>query len=356
MGEVLRTSDFSSDAIARSLDPTIRVTVDPPLPITNLSVPAIAPLPDGTPRPFWSVMIPIYNCPEDYLRETLESVLNQDPGAEDMQIEVVDNCSTTGDPEALVREIGGGRIHFYRQPTNRGMVENFNTCIRRAQGQWVHILHGDDTVRPGFYTRARQGIAAHPEVGAALCRIIYTDEHSQWTGITDAEALTPGVLGKDFATRQMIEQLVQFVAFVVLRSTYEELGGFRASLAHCLDWDMWKRIALSKPIFYEPEPLACYRLHAAADSSRLMRTGENVADERRSIDISCAALPSDQAQRVRHAARKAAAVRALRRAQRLWRHGDHATAWRQLTEALRCSRALPVLARTAYFFVRVVLR
>ncbi|HKU97895.1 MAG TPA: glycosyltransferase [Vineibacter sp.] len=356
MGEVLRTGDFSGAAIVGPLDPTARVAVVPPLPVADLSIPTIAALPDGTTRPFWSVMIPIYNCPEDYLRETLESVLCQDPGAEEMQIEVVDNCSTTGDPEALVRELGGGRVRFYRQPANLGIVENFNTCIRRAQGHWVHILHGDDTVRPGFYARARQGIAANPDVGAALCRIIYTNEHSQWTGITDAEARTPGVLGEDFAARQMVDQLIQFVAFAVHRSTYEELGGFRASLAHCLDWDMWKRIALHKRIFYEPEPLACYRLHAAADSSRLMRTGENVADERRSIDISCASLPPDQGRRIRYAARKAAAVRALRRAQRLWRNGDRATAWRQLTEALRCSRALPVLARTAYFFVRVVLR
>jgi len=356
MGEVLRTDDFSGAAITQALDPTARIAVAPALPVTNLLIPTIGPLPEGTSRPFWSVMIPIYNCPEDYLRETLESVLSQDPGPDEMQIEVVDNCSTTGDPEALVRAVGGSRIRFYRQPGNIGMVENFNTCIRRAQGQWVHILHGDDTVRPGFYARARQGITANPDVGAALCRIIYTNEHSQWTGITDAEARAPGVLGEDFAARQMVDQLIQFVAFVVRRSTYEELGGFRASLAHCLDWDMWKRIALSKRIFYEPEPLACYRLHAAADSSRLMRTGENVADERRSIDISCAALPPDKARYIRRTARKAAAVRALRRAQRLWRTGDHATAWRQLQEALRCSRAPAVLARAAYFFVRVVLR
>ena len=87
-----------------------------------------------------------------------------------MQIEVIDNCSTSGDPEAVVRELGGGRIAFRRQPDNVGIVENFNDCIRHAAGRWVHILHGDDTVRPGFYERLRSGIAEHPEVGAALCQ------------------------------------------------------------------------------------------------------------------------------------------------------------------------------------------
>lgn len=50
---------------------------------------------EGRPRPFWSVMVPIYNCPPPHhLRETLESVVRQDPGPAEMQIEVIDNGST----------------------------------------------------------------------------------------------------------------------------------------------------------------------------------------------------------------------------------------------------------------------
>src|SRR5687768_15668812 len=91
--------------------------------------PPILPPPPLAERPFWSVMIPIYNAREDYLRETLQSVLCQDPGADEMQIEVLDNCSTAGDAEALVREIGGGRIAYHRQTHNLGIAGNFNACI-----------------------------------------------------------------------------------------------------------------------------------------------------------------------------------------------------------------------------------
>lgn len=49
----------------------------------------ILPVADGEPRPLWSVMIPTYNC-ASYLRETLASVLAQDPGPDLMQIAVVD--------------------------------------------------------------------------------------------------------------------------------------------------------------------------------------------------------------------------------------------------------------------------
>jgi cellulose synthase/poly-beta-1,6-N-acetylglucosamine synthase-like glycosyltransferase len=44
-------------------------------------------------RPYWSVMIPTYNPRANYLEETLNKVLQQDPGPEQMQIEVVYDCS-----------------------------------------------------------------------------------------------------------------------------------------------------------------------------------------------------------------------------------------------------------------------
>ncbi|UYN96173.1 MAG: glycosyltransferase [Enhydrobacter sp.] len=318
--------------------------------------PTIAPLPEGDGRPFWSVMIPVYNAPEAYLRETLRSVLGQAPDVGQMQIEVVDNCSTEGDPEAVVREVGGDRVRFHRQPENLGMVENFNSCIRRATGRWVHILHGDDAVRPGFYAGLRVGIEVNPEVGAAACRIIYIDEDGHWTGLSELEARTRGVLDGAFATRQLIDQRLQFAGIVVRRSVYERVGGFLSLFVHCLDWDMWKRVALCTPIYYEPEPLACYRMHSGADSSRLYRTGANVVDERRSIDVTCSAFPSAEAKRLRRAARKAAGMRAARRARALWKIGHRLAAWRQAAEALRCSFAPAVVARTVYFVVRTIVR
>lgn len=318
--------------------------------------PAIAVLQNRTDRPFWSVMIPVYNCPENYLRGTLESVLAQDPGAAEMQIEVLDNCSTEGNTEAIVREVGAGRVAYHRQTSNVGMVENFNDCIRRAQGHWVHILHGDDTVRTSFYSHLRQGIEANPDVGAALCRTIYMDTDGQWMGIGELEARQSGVLDESFALKQLLEQRIQFVSIVVSRSTYEQLGGFRTTLSHCIDWDMWKRIAVRKSVFYDPEPLACYRLHAGAASSGLMRSGKNVADERRSIAISYEDLPRPLANGLSRAAKRAAGVRAARRARTLWKEGERAAAWRQAAEAVRCSLAPAVVARSIYFVLRTVIR
>src|SRR5690554_4398395 len=69
---------------------------------TPKAPPKIEPLKDATHRPRWSVMIPSYNCIE-YLRDTIQSVLLQAPSAEEMQIEVIDDYSSDGDVELLVK-------------------------------------------------------------------------------------------------------------------------------------------------------------------------------------------------------------------------------------------------------------
>ena len=86
-------------------------------------------------RPQWSVMIPVYNCAL-FLTYTIESVLAQDMGgAAQMQIEVVDDASTDADVKALVEDVGKGRVLYFRQQHNVGNLKNFETCIKRANGQ-----------------------------------------------------------------------------------------------------------------------------------------------------------------------------------------------------------------------------
>src|SRR5580704_11221966 len=126
--------------------------------------PEISPVPDYIRRPLWSVMIPAYNCSQ-YLTDNILSVLAQDPGPDHMQIEVVDDCSTDTDVEFLVQEIGKGRVSYFRQQENVGSLRNFETCINRATGRYIHLLHGDDQVLIGFYAEIENLYKAYPVSG-----------------------------------------------------------------------------------------------------------------------------------------------------------------------------------------------
>lgn len=318
------------------------------------TVPVIERVADDASRPLWSVMVPTYNTPAAYLREALNSVLSQDPGPQLMQIEVIDNCSDHDDPEPLVREAGNGRIAFWRQPANVGAIENFNTCIRRARGRWVHILHADDAVLPDFYARAAAAIGRHPDAGAIAMRIVIVNEQGNWVGLSELDRQTPGILGADFVEVLYAEQRIQFAGMIVRRSTYEEVGGFRRELPYCTDWDMWKRIAVRYPIYYDPQPLCCFRVHGDSLSSALTRTGQNVADERRSVETALSYLRPEDRPRMRRISSRAIAVRAIRNARSLWRARRYAAAICQLREGVRTSRAPAVLARLAHLTVWIL--
>ena len=298
--------------------------------------PHIAPIPAGTNRPLLSVMIPVFNG-ASYLRETLRSVLSQDQGVGEMEIEVLDNCSTEDDPEAVVRELARpGRVGFHRHERNIGAIPNFNECVRRAKGEWVHVLHADDVVQPGFYAAVRRAIAENSQIDAVACRVLFIDELGAWIGMSALEARERGVLDAGFVGRQLREQRIQFVGMVVRRSAYEELGGFRTELRHCTDWDMWNRVAIYKKIHYEPGFLACYRVHSGNDSAKQLRTGANVVDERRAIRMAAAYVAWPQGKEIYRSAMREAALRAFRRVVRQWRRGERAVAWRQFREGCRC--------------------
>jgi GT2 family glycosyltransferase len=227
-------------------------------------------------------MIPTYNC-AGYLRETLQSVLAQYPGAEKMQIAVVDDCSTKDDPEAVVRELGQGRVAFYRQPENGGAIRNFNTCIRRARGQWVHVLHGDDAVEPGFYGEMERQAERFPQAMMLMTRCHIMDESSKITSITPP-VFEPERLTNDPAPLYYANRLAA-PGVVVRRSFFERHGGFFEHLVHTADWEMWCRAVARGGGVMVPGTLARYRESGTNESSRWMRSGENIRDSLRLAEI-----------------------------------------------------------------------
>lgn len=314
-----------------------------------ISYPQIHPVTEGTTRPFWSVMIPTYNRTL-YLEQTIKSVLAQGYSPDEMQIEVVDNYSTEGNIEKLVKEIGNNRVDFYRQPQNFAMNANWNTCVNRARGHWVHILHDDDLVLDGFYKCLQSAILQNPTIGLAFSRYIFMDEEGHWQSLSALESRTPGIL-TNLLERLTVESVIYAPAVVVRRDVYEKLGGFCSEARTATDWEMWKRIALHYPVWYEPKPLVCYRQHSSSYTSDNMKSATNIADGRRAIEITQSYLPRNIAVELSRKARENYAMSALDLAYYNLAVGEVNVASAQIKEGLLCSRSFRVIRRLAYIFI-----
>jgi glycosyltransferase involved in cell wall biosynthesis len=267
------------------------------------TIPKIAPLTRGVPRPFWSIMIPTYNCAE-YLVQTLQSVLSQDLGPDLMQIEVVDDCSDKDDPEAVVRAAGRGRVEFYRKPKNGGAIANFNTCVERSRGRYVHILHGDDTVVNGYYECIGHLIKRYPYAGLYATRCFYIDANSVLMRLSPR--LEDMEVPSKSARQLYYQNPIPCAGVTVSRASYETVGGFRTDLLHAADVEMWARIVSSEAGVISSEVKANYRTFLQNDTGRLAKTGANISDICRLHEIFASRYPDFSVALARQKAAEAA--------------------------------------------------
>ncbi len=281
-----------------------------------LSPPVIEPVNAVGERPLWSVMIPVFDCIQ-FLPGVLHDVLAQAPPPEMMQIEVIDDCSTDGDVAALVKEIGKGRIGYFRQQKNSGSIRNFETCLRRSRGHRVHLLHGDDRILSGFYKEVDSLFVRFPEAGAVFTNYSFISREGsviqfQKENLADVPTLLP-----NFITQIGKTQLIQPPAIVVKRDVYEQLGGFYA-VKFGEDWEMWCRIAQRFPIAYSPKVLAQYRIaNTGGISYKAFQTGENFEDIKKVIDIIQHYLPSAQKEKIVEFAKEHYSISCIRLANML---------------------------------------
>ena len=311
------------------------------------SPPKIARLTYDVNRPLWSIMIPSYNCIH-YLRYTINSVLSQALSQKEMQIEVIDDHSTDGDVEALVNEIGKGRVGFYRQTKNVGHLRNFETCINRAKGKLIHILHGDDAIKLGFYEELGSLFNKFPKLGAAFTHSINIDKDNNPLWVSPVMLDEPGVI-ENFLLKSAERSLLQTPSIVVKRSVYEDIGSFYGGY-YGEDWLMWTRIAAFYEVGYSPKILAEYRVHTDNVTGNSLVTGQNIRDIKVIIDAIQEYIPKEKRRVLRRKAKRNYSTYITSTADWLYhRENDSKSALLQVWEVFKFYPS----SRTFYFLVKI---
>ena len=299
-------------------------------------------------------MIPTYE-PGPYLLETIDSVLQQDMGAERMQIMVVDDASPRADVASLLAAArSAGRVNLIRNPDNVGLAGNWNECIRHARGQLVHILHQDDLVLPGFYQRLGDELTQNPAAGMAFSGCAFIDEVGSITDYARPERRTPGLINH-WLNHISRRYSVHCPAALVRRSTYERLGGYRLDLRYALDWEMWVRIAANTPVWYDPMILAKYRSHAANETARLNESHQTFSDELQAISIFAEHLPSNQREQLMSRTYRRFADSRLRRAKKLLRNHRTADAQYHLSAVRMAVEHIPSKLLRKFYALRIAM-
>ena len=115
-----------------------------------------------------SVLFPTYNTKEEYLREAIESVLNQT--FSDFEFIVLDDCSPDPNVEKVVKSYTDPRIRFYRNERNLGISATRNKLIDLASGEYLAVMDHDDVSLPERFEKEAAYLDAHPDVGLVSCQ------------------------------------------------------------------------------------------------------------------------------------------------------------------------------------------
>jgi len=251
----------------------------------------VEPVDMSKPRPLWSVLIPTHNCAR-YLEYTLDSVLRQDRGENQMEIIVVDDFSTKDTPREIVERLGKGRVQFIQQSENVGKARNYQTGLEASRGHLIHQLHGDDLVCDEFYKSMENAFKQFPQVGAFFCESQYIDADGRVKGRTGKDSETSGIL-ENWLDKLIISQRIQTPSIIVRREVYEKLGGFDNRLPYFEDWEMWIRIATTYSFGFNPDVQVKYRVYPENTSSQSLVSGKRNRVLRNAITIVDSYLPKE---------------------------------------------------------------
>ncbi len=214
------------------------------------------PKPDFVPGAVISVIVPVYETPEEYLRVMIESVLAQSYDA--LELCIADG-SASDEVERIVSEYMDldNRIRYEHLKDNGGISENTNAAIRMATGEYLAFLDHDDFLEPDALYQVYRRIDG-------IADLFYTDEDK--TDETGTIFHTPHYKEK-FNLDLFLSNNYICHLFVVKSEIARMVGGFRRKYDGAQDYDFILRCvekSSAERIVHIPKVLYHWRAHEAS--------------------------------------------------------------------------------------------
>ena len=213
----------------------------------------------------FDVVVPCYNYGR-YLTDCVRSVLYQSIG--DVRVLIIDDASKDSSVE-VARGLANSdsRVQVIAHTRNKGHIATYNEGIEWAAGDYFLLLSADDLLAPGAFERAARIMDSHPEIGLTY------GECPVW--LRDAPRPTINPVPelrwvKQDLVADMCRTASDFVATAtaIARTTVQKaVGGYRPSLPHSGDLEMWLRFGVHAEVARIDAVQAIYRKHATAMSN-----------------------------------------------------------------------------------------
>lgn len=120
----------------------------------------------------FSILVPVYETDEKYLKVMIESVLNQVYSNFEL---ILADASVSDGPEKVIKSYDDARIKYIKVQDNKGISSNTNIAIESATGDYCCLLDHDDFIAPdALYENAV--VLTNAKNNNRKINLIYSDE------------------------------------------------------------------------------------------------------------------------------------------------------------------------------------
>ena len=207
----------------------------------------------------FSILVPLYNTPEVFLREMIDSVVSQT--YENWELCLADGSDADhAYVEQIVKGYGDDRIRYERLTENLGISGNTNKCFEMAKGDYIGLFDHDDILHP---TALYEYMKVICDKGADY---IYCDE-TTFSGKSIDHMITLH-FKPDFAPDNLRANNYICHFSVFSKELVDKCGTFRTEFDGSQDHDMILRLTKAATnIVHVPKILYYWRSHAGSVAS-----------------------------------------------------------------------------------------
>lgn len=207
--------------------------------------------------PLISILVPVYNTPDEFLKQMIQSVRKQTYSNWELCIA---NANPSNEQVSAILEIAerkDKRIQVVCVPENEGIAQNTNAALQIARGEYVGLLDHDDLLTPDALYEV---VKALNEYGRP--EVLYSDEDKVSTDLS--EHFQPH-MKPDFNKDLLRSNNYITHFFVASKNLMERAGGFDGAYNGAQDYDLILRCTeQAKGIVHIPRILYHWRIHRAS--------------------------------------------------------------------------------------------
>lgn len=195
-----------------------------------------------------SVLLPVYNPKIDWLRQSIDSVLNQT--YKEFKLILIDDGSESAVHLVLDEyRKSDSRVTVIKNETNLGLVKSLNIGLEVANSEFVARMDADDCCFPDRFELQMRYLGEHPEISVLATEAIWMDTK---------EKLTKDriVSHEDILSTLPFYCCITHPTVILRRKDILNIGGYPDVLA-AEDYALWTKLVFSTNLKMEILPRVC---------------------------------------------------------------------------------------------------